>query len=631
MKRKLPPTASPAAEIPANKRLRSILKSTEFPRSPNRSVCFQPAINVGEILAKMVDGKLEAGQLETILSELEASRGPALVIWLQGLTEHVHTLDSELQSLVEQILQLSWTDQSQEVVSAYQRFLISLLSAHPVYNRAVIRSLLKKFSPSETGRKDEQNQVQELSPSTLNVHSVLKDILKLSKEGRTQLVEQLNQTFPFFKHSPSKLIPFTRAATAIAQYIGPGGQTAVMEILLEKVIKLDASLTRQDITSYLEDEGRSEKVVDPLIARLVVSLDLSMAALFELVHAEAGYGDQKDGHGHSEKAASFTELMLQLFQTHILPTHKIFHLQYLIFYLAGRDRETSKKFLQRLWGLFTSFTTASILRQAAISYLAGYLCRALAVKTKTLAKYLKKIVKWIHNYLGQDRTLCVDYMHVNLAAHGPFYSACQAACYVVAFRHVELVPEDDLTFLRSLQLSSIVSHQLNPLRVMQTAVVKEFSKVVSHYQLAYCKTVLERNRRITLPVVGLSSTSTAVAKPLLLDNYFPFDPYNLPGTRHWVQPYYRPHQQSVLDYDSDSSSDGENDEVGESGEEADEEVEGEGAASEEELPPALESLLLKARSRSVSVSSNASASSLSRRRSRKASMSEVLLHEIPNL
>jgi hypothetical protein len=29
-----------------------------------------------------------------------------------------------------------------------------------------------------------------------------------------------------------------------------------------------------------------------------------------------------------------------------------------------------------------------------------YLCRALIVKTKTLAKYLTKIVKWIHSYLG---------------------------------------------------------------------------------------------------------------------------------------------------------------------------------------------------------------------------------------
>jgi hypothetical protein len=65
-----------------------------------------------------------------------------------------------------------------------------------------------------------------------------------------------------------------------------------------------------------------------------------MAALFELVSSEAGMtegpnGDSPSGDGPSEKANQFTERMLQLFESHILPTHKIFHLQYLVFYLAG--------------------------------------------------------------------------------------------------------------------------------------------------------------------------------------------------------------------------------------------------------------------------------------------------------
>jgi hypothetical protein len=64
-----------------------------------------------------------------------------------------------------------------------------------------------------------------------------------------------------------------------------------------------------------------------------------MAALFELVSSEAGLSEGPSGDGQSEgpgeKANQFTERMLQLFESHILPTHKIFHLQYLVFYLAG--------------------------------------------------------------------------------------------------------------------------------------------------------------------------------------------------------------------------------------------------------------------------------------------------------
>jgi hypothetical protein len=76
-----------------------------------------------------------------------------------------------------------------------------------------------------------------------------------------------------------------------------------------------------------------------LIYNFSCCLDLSMAALFELVSSEAGQSEGPGGDGHSEglseKAIQFTERMLQLFESHILPTHKIFHLQYLVFYLAG--------------------------------------------------------------------------------------------------------------------------------------------------------------------------------------------------------------------------------------------------------------------------------------------------------
>jgi RNA polymerase I-specific transcription initiation factor RRN3 len=184
-----------------------------------------------------------------------------------------------------------------------------------------------------------------------------------------------------------------------------------------------------------------------------------------------------------------------------------------------------------------------------------------------------------------------------------------------------------------------VSHQLNPLRVMQSGVVKEFSKVVSHYQLAYCKTVMERNRRITLPVMGLSSNSSStVVKPLLLDNYFPFDPYMLPRTKHWVEPHYRPHE-STLDYESADSSEEEGEEEGEAEGEEDGEEDGEAEEEEEaeeeqegeEEATALEDILNKVRSRSVSMSSTASTGSASRGRTRKLSVSDVMLHEIANL
>ena len=68
---------------------------------------------------------------------------------------------------------------------------------------------------------------------------------------------------------------------------------------------------------------------------------------------------------------------------------------------------------------------------------------------------------------------------------------------------------------------------------------RNFTSVARNYQLAYCQTVIERNNRINLPVVGNLSSANVTGKPLLLDCYFPFDPYRLPNSKHWINEFYR--------------------------------------------------------------------------------------------
>ena len=65
---------------------------------------------------------------------------------------------------------------------------------------------------------------------------------------------------------------------------------------------------------------------------------------------------------------------------------------------------------------------------------------------------------------------------------------------------------------------------------------------LSSFQLAYCDTIIQRNSRINLPVVGnLSSaggsapSSAETAKPILLDSFFPFDPYRLAKSKKFIE------------------------------------------------------------------------------------------------
>lgn len=65
-------------------------------------------------------------------------------------------------------------------------------------------------------------------------------------------------------------------------------------------------------------------------------------------------------------------------------------------------------------------------------------------------------------------------------------------------------------------------------------------------QLAYCDTIIQRNARVNLPVVGNLSNFSGVAcdgaKPLLLDSFFPFDPYRLKNSSVFVESIYRKYQ-----------------------------------------------------------------------------------------
>lgn len=99
----------------------------------------------------------------------------------------------------------------------------------------------------------------------------------------------------------------------------------------------------------------------------------------------------------------------------------------------------------------------------------------------------------------------------------------------------------DLLFLQSLQLNSIVTSALNPLRVCQPAVATAFSGVTRAHQLAYCHTILERNARKKLATI---SGNDLLAPVESLDTFFPFDQYMLKKSGRRIEPIYRQYQAS---------------------------------------------------------------------------------------
>lgn len=148
----------------------------------------------------------------------------------------------------------------------------------------------------------------------------------------------------------------------------------------------------------------------------------------------------------------------------------------------------------------------------------------------------------------------MDSMHYNqsLKAHMVFYSVCQAIFYVVAFRSKHLTSNaKNLTFLQSLQLSSIVTCHLNPLRVCLPAVATAFAGVTRAHQLAYCHTILERNARRKLATVYKNESQTPEE---CLDTFFPFDPYMLKKSGKRIEPIFLQYQACEVDEDQGINS-----------------------------------------------------------------------------
>ena len=277
--------------------------------------------------------------------------------------------------------------------------------------------------------------------------------------------------------------------------------------------------------------------------------------------------------------------LLQCFEAHVLPAHATGHVQFSLFYFLSTNTDFSDQYLKWLWSKFISPNMPQILRQASMAYIASFISRAHCVSKVTLMSWLKKICSWIHSYIDQSK--CIS---SGTHAHGAFYAACQAVFYMFVFRQDEF-KESKIAIekLSKLGLHTIVTCHLNPLRFCLPAIVRNFSAVAKHFQIAYCDTIVQKNARLHLPEVGAIAShtrSTTGTKPVLLDTFFPFDPYKLNDSKHFIDLHYREYHGHIeLDNEEDMSSDEEEEIMGEQDSEDDNEEDDEIGTRYDKIDP----------------------------------------------
>jgi RNA polymerase I-specific transcription initiation factor RRN3 len=165
--------------------------------------------------------------------------------------------------------------------------------------------------------------------------------------------------------------------------------------------------------------------------------------------------------------------------------------------------------------------------------MASYLVRANFVSIDVLKVCLDLMCQWLHDYLNEvDDTDGV--IKVGMLYHPAFYYLCQTVFYIFNFHHKTLL-DADRNFILQLNFERIISSKLNPLKMCKTSIVNQFASITSKYEIIFCYTIIEANKRLFLP---LFLTEANYGSPEML---FPYEPYNLKRSGQHINHLYLHH------------------------------------------------------------------------------------------
>lgn len=347
-----------------------------------------------------------------------------------------------------------------------------------------------------------------------------------------------------------------------------------------------------DVSEELNDLERGQRDFRQGAARLDDLLNI-LFSYYDPIFANKGGRASHEAFDH----------MIEHFVTTMLPDRSR-SVQFILFRYAQSTPELATQYIETCQRIFEEQTYPQRVRGNAGTFLASFVARGKNVsddQVRTVVYRLGKIME--HRRVQHELTA----RGPDLSRYFTYYLATQAILYIVCFRWRDLLIFDDdddededeqieQIALRQRdpiwphelkqQLYSSIHSVLNPLKVCAEDVVDVFNDVSNYLGLIYCHTVIERNRRNPL-TRALASTSEYSAREtalgagslvkLKLPSEYPFDPYELPRSKHWVEDVYKgweePPGMSKPD-EADDSSDVDDEEEEDEGYEEDTETEG---------------------------------------------------------
>ncbi|XP_064478637.1 RNA polymerase I-specific transcription initiation factor RRN3-like [Ornithodoros turicata] len=536
--------------------LAPVLKKPGSISSPSAlKVAFQvPTAEEIDVAASLKEAAENNGQGMLYRSLINAVKSQetsdaALIHLLRRIRKHMQLIARHNDDICGALLKINLMQRSREVLDAFARLALDLTSLHPYYLRNLVFAILRIFMSPDAYSEDASVVDREEKLATL--HHIIQEIIRLVPLSPKTIVSSVAEMFPYLKHDGREQASLVRHLLRLCTYL-PDQHLELLQLIVHKALQLDLHSPKEEIEDcedededeaiFSMDGNSKEKDAGGLKHPLADTLDRVMLQVYMFIDDQCGVTGKGQVTDWEKTKALFKDF-LAIFDRIILPTYKCCHLQFVMFYLSSLKPALLEGFLDYLWKKVQNPNTAPVIRQAAAFYIGSLLARGKFVPLSTVQDCLALLCKWAHFYVTSHGEGAVQ---ADVRRHGTFYAVCQTVLYIFAFHHKDLTATNKgLQFLRSLNLEALVMSPLNPLRVCLPAVVQRFANVARHYQLVYCYTLLERNRRNAFP------EATAENAPTTLECFFPFDPYLLPRTGKYIHPLYRQFEGSAEETDEE--------------------------------------------------------------------------------
>ena len=419
----------------------------------------------------------------------------------------------------------------------------------------------------------------------------LKYMLQLVPSASSALSPILSSTFPHSSDSKKAHASCIENLLRLIDY-APELKSETLALITDRLVKIDVQVqvdledledevgdglvqdvSQQAVVGLLETDGDSEESdvdstasdddsMDEESRRLkdvrenVEKMDAVMDLLF------AFYAPSYAAPSSVASQSAF-RLLLNHFAAIILPTYRSRHTQFLLFHFAQSSPLLIDEFVGACAHLAFEPGRPSILKQSSAAYLASFIARGVHVPAQ--------IVQDVFNVLGtqldlirlKEESSCPG---PDLRRYGAYYALVQALLYIFCFRWRDLLAtpedyvEDDVALFDSNELTwapgikdiltrNILS-KLNPLKVCSPSIVNEFARISHHLRFMYIYNIIETNKRVRFSHRSNLSHASRIDNGAerhtaltarkddehhQLDAYFPFDPYQLPKSKRWIE------------------------------------------------------------------------------------------------